>query len=391
MAGSLRQRGKTSWQLRVLAGRDEITGKKSYVSKTFRGGRREAERELARLVAEVEAGSTTAAAGTVAELCNKWFEYACPNLSPAVSAEYRRLLDRRILPRWGSTPVRRLRTSELDGWYSQLRRSGSATGGPLSPNSVVRVHAILRRALNQGVRWGWITTNPAVAATPPRVLRRQLDIPSPADIARLIKAAELVNPALPAFIRLAAASGARRGELCALRWRNIDLEARSLHVAGAIVQINKTVIEKDTKTHAERRVALDEGTVRVLQALRDRMVLALAIAEEELPSDAFVFSHRPDGLAPWYPNYATLSFARLAEREGMGHVRLHDLRHFAATTMLVNGVDVRTTAGRLGHAQSSTTLNVYAHFVKAADAGAARAIGSALDGFPNEVVAERRR
>ena len=75
----------------------------------------------------------------------------------------------------------------------------------------------------------------------------------------------------------------------------------------------------------------------------------------------------------------------------MGHVRLHDLRHFAATTMLVNGVDVRTTAGRLGHAQSSTTLNVYAHFVKAADAGAARAIGSALDGTPDEVGRERRR
>lgn len=386
MAGSLRQRGKTSWQLRVLAGRDEITGKKTYVSKTFRGGRREAERELARLVAEVEAGSTTAAAGTVAELCNKWFEYACPNLSPAVSAEYRRLLDRRILPRWGSTPVRRLRTSDLDGWYSQLRRSGSVTGGSLSPNSVVRVHAILRRALNQGVRWGWITTNPAVAATPPRVLRRQLDIPSPADIGRLVAAAELVNPALPAFIRLAAASGARRGELCALRWRNIDFEARSLHIAGAIVQINKTVIEKDTKTHAERRVALDEGTVRVLEALRDRMVLALAIAEEQLPSDAFVFSHRPDGLRPWYPNYATLAFARLADREGIGHVRLHDLRHFAATTMLVNGVDVRTTAGRLGHAQSSTTLNVYAHFVQAADAGAALAIGAVLDGPLGEVV-----
>ena len=391
MAGSLRQRGKTSWQLRVLEGRDETTGKKTYVSKTFRGGRREAERELARLVAEVEAGSTTAAAGTVAELCNKWFEYACPNLSPAVSAEYRRLLDRRILPRWGSTPVRRLRTSDLDGWYSQLRRSGSVTGGPLSPNSVVRVHAILRRALNQGVRWGWITTNPAVAATPPRVFRRQLDIPSPADIGRLIAAAESVNPALPAFIRLAAASGARRGELCALRWRNIDFEARSLHIAGAIVQINKTVIEKDTKTHAERRVALDEGTVRVLEALRDRMVLALAIAEEELPSDAFVFSHRPDGLLPWYPNYATLAFARLAEQEGIGHVRLHDLRHFAATTMLVNGVDVRTTAGRLGHAQSSTTLNVYAHFVQAADARAARAIGSVLDGPPDEAVSERRR
>lgn len=103
-----------------------------------------------------------------------------------------------------------------------------------------------------------------------------------------------------------------------------------------------------------------------------------------------MFSHRPDGLIPWYPNYTTLSFARLAEREGMGHVRLHDLRHFAATTMLVSGVDFRTTAGRLGHAQSSTTPNVYAHFVKAADAGAARAIGSALDGDTHEVVQERR-
>ena len=73
MAGSLRQRRK-SWQLRVLAGRDELTGKKAYVSKTFRGGRRDVERELARLVAEVEVGSTSATAGTIAELCNKWFE-----------------------------------------------------------------------------------------------------------------------------------------------------------------------------------------------------------------------------------------------------------------------------------------------------------------------------
>ena len=390
MAGSLRQRGKSSWQLRVLAGRDELTGKKAYVSKTFRGGRRDAERELARLVAEVEAGSTSATAGTIAELCNKWFEYTAPNLSPVVASEYRRLLDRRILPRWGSTPVRRLRTSDLDGWYSQLRRSGAANGGPLAPNSVIRVHAILRRALNQGVRWGWITTNPAVAATPPRVHRRQMDIPSPADVGQLIAAAELVNPALPAFIRLAAASGARRGELCALRWRNIDIEGRSLHIAGAIVQIKQTIIEKDTKTHAERRVALDDGTVRMLLALRDRVVLALAIAEEDLPADAFVFSHRPEGLVPWFPNYATLSFARLAEREGMGQVRLHDLRHFAATTMLVNGVDVRTTAGRLGHAQSSTTLNVYAHFVHAADAGAALAIGSALDGDPDGATPDGR-
>jgi integrase len=92
-----------------------------------------------------------------------------------------------------------------------------------------------------------------------------------------------------------------------------------------------------------------------------------------------VFSHHPGGLQPWRPNYVTLAFVRLTRREGLEGLRLHDLRHFAATTMLVGGVDVRTAAGRLGHAQSSTTLDIYAHFVRAADERAASAIGAALD------------
>ena len=97
MAGSLRQRGRSSWELRVHAGRDELTGRKLYVTKTVRGGRREAERELARLVASVDDGAKVVKAGTVAELCEKWFEITAPELSPAVAAEYRRLLDQRIL------------------------------------------------------------------------------------------------------------------------------------------------------------------------------------------------------------------------------------------------------------------------------------------------------
>jgi integrase len=98
-----------------------------------------------------------------------------------------------------------------------------------------------------------------------------------------------------------------------------------------------------------------------------------------LSDTSFVFSHTPDGSEPWKPNYVTLAFTRIATRVGLGSLHLHSLRHFAATTMLVNGVDVRTAAGRLGHAQTSMTLDTYAHFVQSADTRAAATLGDALD------------
>ena len=138
---------------------------------------------------------------------------AAPDLSPAVAAEYRRLLDRRILPRWADVPLRRLRTADLDQWYSDLRRSGAAGGKPLAPNTVMRSHAVLRRALAQGVKWGWLTVNPAANASPPRSKKQHLDLPDPGDVARLIEAAAKVNPSLPTYFRLAAATGLAGGSI----------------------------------------------------------------------------------------------------------------------------------------------------------------------------------
>lgn len=92
-----------------------------------------------------------------------------------------------------------------------------------------------------------------------------------------------------------------------------------------------------------------------------------------------VFSHDPKGLTPWRPDYATLAFARLADQLGIAKVGLHDLRHFAATTMLLNGIDVRTTAGRLGHARASTTLDIYAHYTEPADQRASDTLANRLD------------
>jgi integrase len=367
--GSLRQRGLGSWQLRVHAGRDDVSGKPIYVAETVRGDRDAAERRLAALVAQVTDSPTSPTLGTVGELCHKWWTYSSPNLSPTVAREYRRIIDQRLIPTIGHLKLSDLRANQLDAWYQQLLTDGAVTGQPLSANSVRRIHAVLHRALEQGIAWDWIGHNPARRATPPPAHRSRPHLPTAEEVNELIVASAVVNPHLPVFFRLAAVSGARRGELCALQWKHIDLYRRTLHIAGQIAHTADGPVQRPTKTHAERRLTLDETTVGQLADIRP----------VDAPGGRFVFSHHPEGTPPWQPDYATRAFVRVAAQLGIPGIRLHDLRHFAATTMLLNGIDVRTAAGRLGHARASTTLDIYAHFTQPADQHASATLADSLD------------
>jgi integrase len=195
----------------------------------------------------------------------------------------------------------------------------------------------------------------------------------------LIAEAEKSDPDFAVFLRLAAVTGARRGELCALRWSDVDLVAESITIARAIVgERNDKLVEKDTKSHASRRIAIDPQTVNVLAGHRDRSEDRATSAETTLPERAFVFSPAVDGSRPWRPGGVSLAFIRLRKRAGVGAVPLHSFRHFAATRMLAAGVPVRTVAGRLGHANAATTLNVYSHWIEASDQTAATVLGDLL-------------
>ncbi len=139
------------------------------------------------------------------------------------------------------------------------------------------------------------------------------------------------------------------------------------------------MVEKDTKTHSARRNSLDPTT---LDALRVHAGLAEARARASgvtLDPRAFVFSHDVDSSTPWRPDSTTRAFNRLRERAGLKDIRLHDLRHYVATRLLSAGVDVRTVAGRLGHRNSATTLNVYSHFLAESDEDAATILGAMFD------------
>lgn len=370
MRGSLRQRRPGSWELRVHAGRDAATGRPAYVTRTVRGDREVAERALVGLVAQITDSPTSPTFGTVGELCDKWWTYSSPNLAPTVAREYRRLIDRRLIPALGHVKVVDLRAHQLDAWYGELLASGAVSGRPLSANSVRHIHSVLHRALEQGIAWDWIAHNPARRATPPPARRPCIHLPSAAEVVRIIEAGRAVNRSLPIFLRLAAVTGARRGELCALQWQHVDFHRRSLHIAGQVAHTATGPVQRPTKTHAERRLTLDPVTLAELGELG---------ASRGVDADRYIFSHDPDGTTPWRPDYATLAFARLAAQLGIPKIRLHDLRHFAATTMLLDGIDVRTAAGRLGHARASTTLDIYAHFTQPADERASITLAGSLD------------
>ena len=377
MRGSARERKPGVWELRVELGRDAITGRRRQLSRTFRGGKRDAETALNQLLADAGKGAFSGTDARVSDLLERWLDLSEADLSPTTLRRYRGLIDVHIAGALGDRPLHKIRTSDLDAFYLALVRQVG-----LAPATVRQVHAILRRALGQAVRWGWIVSNPAVNTSPPRVRRPDIKPPTPVEVLRLIQTADEADPEFSCFLRLAAATGARRGELCALRWSSFDPFGHTVLIKRAVIEVPGGLLEKDTKTHSARRIALDPDSLVLVDAHQARMTERARIAGVELATDPYLFSLDPDCGRPWSPDRVTKRFVSLRHRLGMESVRLHDLRHFAATRLLAAGVPVRTVSGRLGHANASTTLGVYAHFLEESDQQAADVMGNLLEARP---------
>ncbi len=370
----MRERRPGVWELIVQLPSEPTRARARQVSRSVHGTKREAQRALAALVAEVSAGKVTAASETLAELLARWLDLVSDHLSPTTVREYRRLVTTMLEPDLGKLTLRRVTAQRIDAYYSSLIHKRN-----LSPASVRHVHAVLRGALGQAVKWGWIPTNPAVSASPPKVRQHEITPPAIGDARALLAAADEHDPEFGALLRVMAATGARRGEACALRWSSIDVEAGTILIRSSIASVAGGTVEKDTKTHAARRIAVDPETLDVLARHRQRLEARATACRLAFNPNGFVFTQTADGTQPLHPDTITNGFRRLCDRLGVDGVRLHDLRHLHATQLLAAGVPVRTVSGRLGHANASTTLNVYAHFLEASDRVAADVMAGLLD------------
>jgi integrase len=235
-----------------------------------------------------------------------------------------------------------------------------------------------------------MTINPTSQADPPAQPAPDPHPPTPDEAARIINAA-WVDPDWGTLVWLAMTTGARRGELCALRWHHFDLTNGVLTLRRSVyVDDDGELAEKDTKTHQQRRVALDPET---LDVIRDHYARWLELAADlDIGPDpaAYVFSPEPDRDRPFRPDSITQRYGRLAARLGID-TTIHALRHYTATELINAGVDVRTVAGRLGHGGGgTTTLRVYAAWLSESDQRAATTLSARMPARPT-IPTQRQR
>jgi len=371
--GTIIEAAPGTWRLRVFIGRD-TKGRVRHVNRTVTGTERTAQRELAKLIAGVELGQVaTDHSISLGELIDRWLDDIAPHRSVWTMYKYREVAERSVKPALGSLKVEKLSPRHINDFYARLIQRG------LSATSVRRQHALVHSALGQAVRWGVIASNPADQATPPAVKRRAVSAPSVGQVRELVYQAEISDPVLATAVALAAVTGASRGELCALRWSDVDWDKHLLHIARSITVVHQQVSRGPTKVHQTRRVAIDEVTAAFLAARRDQQERLAVAKAVPICDDPYLLSRSADGSQPCLPDGLSHAYRRLAKRLGIA-TRFHELRHFSATQLIAGGMDVRTVAERLGHADPSVTLRIYSHALQATDREAAGLLGSAVLG-----------
>jgi len=383
MKGSKRYRSG-AWRLKVNAGRDPVTGKRRELYETVkapdnRAGAKLADARLAELIAAVEGGRDPesnhrrrgAAGLTVAELAERWEQANAPRQtprtggwigwSPKTAKTHRHNFEHYILPSIGHRSATSLTSLDLDDLYQDLERDRG-----LAPSVVVRCHSQIRAMYNWALRKKLVSANPTLAADPPKLRRTMLTVPEMADVR---KVAELAKPSFATYIQLAATVGARRGTLVALRWKDVDLTKGSVTFQRAIAEGEHGPVEKGTKADRPYVVSLGRSTVAALTDHRKRCIEAALAIGTTFGPDSFVFSD-DGGATHWNLSWPSHGWRNYADKAGLENVRLHDLRHTAASQMLMAGVPISIVAERLGCTEANI-LRTYRHFIPGSDRDAA--------------------
>jgi integrase len=371
----MRERAPDVWELVVQAGRDPVTGKHRQVSRTFRGNMRDAKKARAELIVEVGKGHHRGSAATLDDLFAEWIiELRRKGRSPNTVDGYDKVYRRNIQPTLGRKQVTKITTKTLTDLYGAHQRRG------LAARSVYQIHACLSSMFTQACRWGWRDSNPAQWAEPPSIPNVEPVVPTPDEVRALIDEAERgKRPEMARAILVAATTGLRRAELCALRrWRDLDLERGLLRVSASVVNLpGEPLREIPTKNRRTRTLALDDLTVAIFRAQLDEVEARAALVRVDLVDDPYVFTDSADGSEPWKPDAISQYFARMRKRVGLDHLDFHHLRKFMETYGQEMGYSVTQVAMRAGH-DPSIAAKHYSGRVSETDRALANAVASLI-------------
>jgi integrase len=367
MKGHIRERSPGHWAI-VIDVRDPQTGKRKRRWHSFKGTKREAQVECAKLIAAVGKGdyvepSKATVADFVGARINQW--EASGEISARTAQRYRQLLDNQIAPHIGSNALAKLKPLDIEAWHNALR--------PLAARTIGHAHRVLSKALKDAAKNDIVSRNVCTQQPAPKVKDDEKAIVR--DVPALLAKLPAWRHAPIAVVALF--TGMRLGEVLALRWSNVDLDHKVIRVREALEQTLQFGIRfKAPKSKAGRRdITLPDILVDALREHRKaQLELRLQLGAGKLPDDALLFADL-DG-QPWAPNLISMLWGNFARSIGIPEVTFHGLRHTHASQLIDQSVDIATISKRLGHATPAITLSVYAHRFQRDDRKAAAAINA---------------
>jgi integrase len=368
--GSIRERSDGRFEARVT-----VDGN---VHSAYGRTKSEAQSKLKQILSEAQAGTLRPPSHlTIAEYLDWWLETSERRLKPSSHATNADIVRVHLKPAFGNVKLEKLSASHLDSLYSKCLASG------LSVGRTRRIHATVRKALNDAVRLDLIATNVSLRATPPRLDQIEPELWSMDELRQfLVRQAAAQTRWTPLWLVLLA-TGLRLGEALGLAWNSVDLPRASLQVKQALMTLKGMTILTTPKTRAGRRVlSLPELAIQALKDQGQQQVMDRLAAGGVWPHEGFVFlTQTGEHPARWN---LLRSFKAACDDSGVRRLRIHDLRHLSASLLVMGGADVKSLQKRLGHASLQTTLGIYAHVLTDTDEGlAARmddALGTALGG-----------
>ncbi|MGF1628286.1 MAG: tyrosine recombinase XerC [Kiloniellaceae bacterium] len=372
--GNITRRGKSSWQIKYDLPRDAQTGERRVAYRTVRGKRAAAEQELTAILGKLDRGlAVDPSKATVAEYLAEWLATTAPQrVAPKALERYHGLVRNQIAPHLGAIGLQKLRPADVDRWIK-----GLIAEGKLSTRSIRHAHGVLRAALNDAAAVELVERNVASLIRAPKVDRQEIEILTADQIADTLEKLR-DHPSLFPIVALALGTGARRGEIAALRWSDVDLDGATVRIERALEQTMAGLRVKQPKTAAGRRTITLPAFV--VAALRDHRRKALetrmALGAGALPADWPVFGNHEGN---WPTPYSISDRWRDAvKNRKLPKVTFHALRHSHASALIAARLDVVAVSRRIGHASPALTLSVYGHLFDPSDDKAAAAIDAAF-------------
>jgi integrase len=379
--GHIRERGKGHWYA-VIDTRDPASGKRKRKWHSLKAkGKREAQIECAAIISAINNGTYLEPdRTTVADYLERWLENTKARVSPRTLERYAEIVLKNIVPLIGAVTLSKLKPNQISEAYSKAMSHGRRDGkGGLSPQTVMHLHRVLKLALKQAVRWEMLHRNPADAVQPPKVEKRRMTTYDMAQTAALLAALKGRRIYIPTL--LAILCGLRRGEISALRWRNVDLEKGGLVVVESVEQMNNSVRLKETKSGRVRTVALPSFVRDELKAHRTAQAERMLRLGARVTDDDLVCALE-DG-RPMHPTFITHEWVRTLKNTRLPRCRFHDLRHAHGTHMLASGTHIKVASERLGHSKVGITLDLYSHVLPGMQEDAAAKVDAALKAAQN--------